>query len=368
MFDTVEQKILSIDDDPIILDQITGILRDDHDVVSVNSGAEGIRYLESHPVDLILLDCNMPGMSGFDVLAELQANDGYKTIPVIFLTGSTDGDDEVKALSSGAMDYLLKPIKASSLRQRVMLQLELQSYRNDLESLVAKATEDLYQATQKLLAREKITLELLARAGELRDHDTGEHIIRSTNYVRIIAEDLVENPQEGYEMSKTLAQDIVDAAKLHDIGKVAMPDGVLLKPDKLTPEEYEIIKTHPTHGAKLLDEAVRKLGDDDLLKEAREIAYGHHEKWDGSGYPRRLSGMDIPLSARISAIADVFDALTNVRPYKKALSSREAFKNLYKHAGTDFDPYLIEIVKRHEADFENIHIGIGRTDYVFLTG
>ena len=275
------------------------------------------------------------------------------------MTGSVDGDDEVKALANGAMDYLLKPIKDKSLKQRVALQLELQSYRNELTQLVAERTEELFKANQKLMEREKITLDLLARAGDLRDHDTGEHIVRTTNYVRIIAEDLASRPREGYEMTEARVHDIVDAAKLHDIGKVAMPDGVLLKPGKLTAEEYDIIKTHPIYGAELLEEAVKKLGNDDLLREARDIAFGHHEKWDGTGYPRGLVGEAIPLGARIAAIADVFDALTSERPYKKAFTDEEAFGILYGDAGSHFDPYLIEVVKRHEGDFRDIRRGVG---------
>ena len=359
MIEKEKKTILTIDDDPIILNEIMTILQDDYNVYAMPSGDAGIKFLETHLVDLILLDCNMPGMSGFDVLAEIQASEVLKSIPVIFLTGSVGDDGEVQALSSGAMDYLSKPIKERSLKQRVALQLELQEYRTRLEHLVTEATEDLNRANQKLLEREKITLDLLAQAGDLRDHDTNEHIIRTTNYVRIIAEDLVDIPKEGYEMTKARVNSIVDAAKLHDIGKVAMPDRVLLKPDKLTPEEFEIIKTHPTHGAELLEEAVRKLGDDDLLKEAQNMAHGHHEKWDGTGYPRKLSGSDIPLSARILAIADVFDALTSERPYKKALGNDEAFAIMYKDAGTHFDPYLIEVMKRHDKDFADIHSGIG---------
>ena len=360
MIDDDKKVILTIDDDPIILNQIMSILKEDYSVRPFTSGEAALKYLESHLVNLILLDCNMPGgMSGFEVLAALQENEWYKTIPVIFLTGSVDGDDEVKALSNGAMDYLLKPIKEKSLAQRVSLQIELQGYRNELEQLVAERTEELYKANQKLLEREKITLDLLAQTSDLRDHDTGEHIARTTNYVRVIAEDLAKNPKEGYELTGARAHDITDAAKLHDIGKVAMPDDVLLKPGKLTPEEFEVIKTHPIHGKELLAEAVHKLGDDDLLREASNIAYAHHEKWNGTGYPRKLTGEEIPLSARIAAIADVFDALTSERPYKKAFTDEEAFEIMYNDAGTHFDPYLIEVVKRHEEDFKNIRAGIG---------
>ena len=358
--DSEEKKIiLTIDDDPIILNQIRSILKDDYNVKPFTSGEAALKYLDSHIVDLILLDCNMPdGMSGFDVLAALQEDELLKPIPVIFLTGSPDGDDEVVALASGAMDYLLKPIKTKALAQRVSLQIELHRYRTELEKLVAKRTEDLYKINQKLVEREKTTLDLLARAGDLRDHDTGEHIARTTNYVRVIAMDLVNNPKEGYHFTEDRALDVIDATKLHDIGKVAMPDGVLLKPGKLTPEEFEIIKSHPIHGAQLLDEAVRKHGEDVLLTEARNIAYAHHENWDGTGYPGNRSGTDIPLSARITAVADVFDALTSERPYKKAFSNEEALKILYQGAGSRFDPYLIEVVKRNEQAYKNISDGI----------
>ena len=357
------KTILAIDDDPIVLNQIVSILKNEYTIKPITSGEAALKFLERNEINLILLDCNMPGgMSGFEVLAKLQEIPEYKSIPVIFLTGSIDGDDEMTALTNGAMDYLLKPIKEKSLSKRVSLQLELQDYRNELEMLVSERTEDLIRANIKLMEREKITLDLLAQAGDLRDHDTGEHIERTTNYVRIISEDLVNNPKNGYEITRQKMLDIVEAAKLHDIGKVAMPDGVLLKRGKLTPLEFEIIKTHPTHGANLLNEAVKKLGEDDLLHEARKIAYAHHEKWDGNGYPRGLAGEAIPLSARIAAIADVFDALTSERPYKTAFSNEEAFEILYEAAGTHFDPYLIEVVKRHEIDFENIRVGINRMD------
>jgi putative two-component system response regulator len=252
------------------------------------------------------------------------------------------------------MDYLLKPIKDRPLAKRVALQLELQEYRNELELLVEEKTEEIRDANKKLLEREKITLDLLARAGDMRDHDTGEHILRVTNFVSVIMMYLVRNPCDGYHVTYARAENIAEAAKLHDIGKIAMPDGVLLKPGKLTSEEFDIIKTHPSHGARMLEEAVAKLGGDDLLNEAKNIAIGHHEKWNGTGYPKALAGEQISLSARVTAIADVFDALTSERPYKKAFSDDEAFRLLYGDAGAHFDPYLIEIVKRHEKEFRSI--------------
>ena len=201
--------------------------------------------------------------------------------------------------------------------------------------------------------RDKILLNVLARAGELRDSDTGDHLLRTTYYSAILTDGLLKNPQKNYTITKRKRNYIVETVKLHDIGKIAIPDNVLLKPGSLNKEEFEIIKTHIHHGAKIMDEAIMD-GQDELFSTAYDIAYGHHEKWDGTGYPRGLSGFDIPISARVTAVADVFDALTTERPYKKAFSAREAFDILYKDAGTHFDPYLIEIVKRQEKDFIQI--------------
>ncbi|MDR0303837.1 MAG: HD domain-containing protein [Chitinispirillales bacterium] len=203
--------------------------------------------------------------------------------------------------------------------------------------------------------RDKVALNLLARAGELRDHETGNHLYRTTFYSEIIISDLIKKPKKHYLITEDEGTRIIDTVKLHDIGKIAVTDAVLLKPGSLSKEEFEIMKTHTIHGAKMLEEAVRIMDQqDELLATAYNIAYGHHEKWDGSGYPRGLSGFDIPLCARVASIADVFDALVTERPYKKAFSVREGFDILYKDSGSHFDPYLIEIVKRHEKDFIEI--------------
>jgi HD-GYP domain-containing protein (c-di-GMP phosphodiesterase class II) len=178
--------------------------------------------------------------------------------------------------------------------------------------------------------------------------------MRTTGYARIIVDDLLANPTEGYILTKTQGEEIVESVKLHDIGKIAMPDQVLLKPGRLTDEEFEIIKSHPVHGAEMLRDAVKEMEKDSLLRVVLDIAYYHHEKWDGTGYPCGLRGAEIPLSARISAIADVFDALTSSRPYKKAFSCEEALGILYQDEGAHFDPHLISVVKRHERDFVEV--------------
>jgi putative two-component system response regulator len=345
--------ILTIDDDPIILNSIRETLKQDYIVRPFTSGEAAFKYLDNNTAELILLDHNMPHMSGFEVLRTLRSDQRLKEIPVIFLTGSVVGDDEISALEMGAMDYLLKPLKPRVLLMRVRLQIELYRHRHKLGALVAEKTEQLQEINRKLKQREKTMLELLAKASDMRDHDTGMHIIRTTEYVRIIVTDLCDNPREGYFLTKEQGEELVATAKLHDIGKIAMPDAVLQKPGRLTDEEVAIIRMHPTRAADMLSDAIKGM-DDTLMQVTRDIAQFHHEKWDGSGYPNGLRGTDIPLSARIVAVADVFDALTSDRPYKTAFPSRQAFDNLYNNIGKHFDPYLIEIVRRHERDFEAV--------------
>jgi putative two-component system response regulator len=353
---TNKPVILTVDDDPIILNAVLEVLKQDYAVRPFTSGKAALSYLENNTADLILLDHNMPNMTGLEVLQVLQDNAETRDIPVIFLTGSVDSEDEVRALEIGAMDYLLKPFKPGSLLTRVRLQLELYRHRHRLEELVEVQTEELRKANQKLEQRDKITLDLLAKASDMRDHETGAHIERVVLFTKVIVNDLFVNPHEGYEITNQYGQDIIDAVKLHDLGKLAMPDNVLLKPGKLTEEEFRIIKTHPIYGSNMLNQAIEKMGEDSLLWTAFEIVYGHHEKWDGSGYPNSVKGDKIPLSARIAAVADVFDALTSSRPYKRAWSPTEAFDLIYTDAGRHFDPYLTEIVKRHEDEFVQIVI------------
>jgi putative two-component system response regulator len=346
--------ILTVDDDPIILNAVLEVLKQDYAVRPFTSGRAALAYLENNSADLILLDHNMPEMTGLEVLEILQATPKTKNIPIIFLTGSVDGEDEVRALEIGAMDYLIKPFKPRSLLTRVRLQLELFGHRNHLEELVEEKTAELQQVNTKLAQRDKVTLDLLAKASDMRDHDTGAHIERVAFFCEVIVNDLLSRAHEDYRISEQYGTDIIESCKLHDLGKLAMPDHVLLKPGRLTEAEFEIIKTHPIYGAEMLDGAIDRMGEDSMLTTALEIARGHHEKWDGSGYPNGIQGSDIPLSARITAVADVFDALTSARPYKKAWPPEEAFSIIYKDAGSHFDPYLAEIVKRHESEFADI--------------
>lgn len=346
--------IVAVDDEPAILNLVYYVLQENYIVRPFSAGHDALAFLENHPADLLLIDYEMPFMSGEQLLEQIRADENTKNTPVIFLTGSTNDGVEVRALQQGANDFILKPIRPEILLTRIGMQLELWAYRHQLESLVKEKTEDLRLALEKMKAEEDITLNLLAKVTDLRDRDTGCHIRRTTEFVRIIVEDIKNNPREHYTLSETACEDIIKSAQLHDLGKIATPDSILLKPGKLTPEEFDIIREHPLHGAHLMNEYIDTMGSAFFLNTARDIALGHHEKWNGQGYPRGLSGMDIPLSARIAAIADVYDALTSERPYKKPFPHEKAVEIIKNDSGIHFDPYLTEIFLKHEKEFMSV--------------
>lgn len=358
MNQNIKPVIMAIDDEPVVLNTLASVLRAEYGVRPFASGKAALHYLMDQMADLILLDYQMPDMTGFEVLKALQDGPHTKDTPVIFVTGSADSESEVAALELGAVDYITKPIRARLLLTRVRLQLELQKYRKHLEALVAERTQSLHAAYDKLKVREEVTLNMLAKATDLRDHDTGGHIERTTEFVRIIVEDILHNPRPGYCLSQAEADDIIRSSKLHDLGKIAMPDYVLLKPGRLTEDEFNVVKRHPTDGEQFLSDFVNKM-EDSFLDTARDIAYAHHERWDGTGYPLGLRGEAIPLSGRIAAIADVYDAITSARPYKQAFSHEESVENILKNSGTQFDPYLVQIFQRHADEFRLIKERVG---------
>ncbi|MDR3073693.1 MAG: response regulator [Deltaproteobacteria bacterium] len=342
-----KELIVAIDDDPGILNSVMSILKGGYTVRAFTSGEEALRFLARNGADMVLVDYLMPAPSGPDVLARLQLDERTAKIPVIFLTGSDNAATEAEVLEKGAMDYIHKPVNAPTLLARVRLQLELKGYRHHLEQMVEAKVKDIMDACAKLELREQMTLGLLARATDLRDHDTGGHIERTTAFTRMLVEDLRLNKEPGYHLSETEAEEIILSVKLHDLGKIALPDSILKKPAPLTREEFEIVKLHPKHGADLLDEFIGTMGDGDLfLATARDIVLYHHEKWDGSGYPQGLAGDSIPLSARITTFADVYDALRSARPYKEGLKHEEALRIIVEGSGKQFDPYLTSVFVR----------------------
>jgi putative two-component system response regulator len=350
---SAEPVILIVDDDPVQLNTVVSILQKNYNCVPITSGKTALKFLETRTADLILLDFNMPDLSGIEVLKVIQETEHTAQIPVIFLTGVDDTEGEVSALRMGAVDYIVKPIRPAVLLTRVKAQLELSRHHKDLEYLIAERTNELWHANERLKRREDSTLSLLARITDMRDEDTGGHILRTTGYTEIIVNALRSDPAHpaGYELSEEEAQSIIKCAKLHDLGKIAIPDNILLKPAKLTPEEFEVIKKHPVYGERFFSDFIKSDSDDPFLETAREITYSHHEKWNGTGYPRGLSGADIPLSGRIVAVADVYDALVSERPYKKPFTHEKAAEIIISDSGKHFDPHLVEIFAAHQPEF-----------------
>ncbi|WP_366913616.1 two-component system response regulator [Rhodoferax sp.] len=316
------QTILIADDVPENIELLVVILDESYDIKVASNGEKAIKIVYSEePPDLILLDVMMPGLSGHEVCRRLKANPDRRKIPVIFVTAMSAVEDERLGLEIGAVDYITKPFSPPVVKARVHTHLALYDQSRELERMVDQRTRDLLVSRQQIIRR-------LGRAAEFKDNETGNHVIRMAHYSQLIADAI------GLGSS---AQDVLlQTAPMHDIGKIGIPDSVLLKPGKLDAAEWTLMKQHPLMGADIIG-----THDDELLRTARQIALTHHERWDGSGYPGGLKGDAIPLVGRIVAVADVFDALISVRPYKAAFSTEDAVKYMTSEKGRHFDPALI---------------------------
>lgn len=314
--------ILIVDDIPANIDVLSEILRPIYQVKVVTNGPMALKIaMGASPPDLILLDIMMPEMDGYEVCRQLKMNISTRNIPVIFVSAMDEVKDEAKGFELGAVDYITKPVSPPIVRARVKTHLELWDQNRSLEKKVLERMIEINDTRQRII-------HCLGTAAEYRDEETGSHIFRMSQYSRIIA------LQAG--MSKEEAELLLQAAPMHDVGKIGIPDRILLKPGKLDADEWEIMKTHTTIGAKII-------GDhpSELLKMAKSVALTHHEKWDGTGYPHGLSKENIPLTGRIVMLADVFDALTSERPYKKAWSDADAIAEINNGSGKHFDPTLV---------------------------
>lgn len=332
-----KKEILIVDDDPNNLKLLQEILKDKYKVYASPSAYRALNFLENKIPNLILLDIEMPEMNGYEFIKRLKADYRWIDIPVIFLTAAEGREKEQRAFELGAVDYVLKPINSSVVLARVELHMELQTYKKDLEKMVEKKTA-------QLIKTQNVVLEMLANVTATRDNETGAHIKRTTVYVQLLVNNLMKIRHPQYIVTEDFCENIIKSAKLHDIGKVAMPDNILLKPGKLTEDEFNVIKNHTVFGAQILDAAIAELGDDSsFLFVAKQLIISHHEWWDGSGYPYSLSGADIPLAGRIMSIADVYDALISKRPYKGPFDHEFAMDIIRKESGTHFDPLLLEL-------------------------
>ncbi|MFM2588728.1 HD domain-containing phosphohydrolase [Vibrio sp. TBV020] len=316
--------VLVVDDIPDNIHTLSGVLSGDYRIKAATSGAKAIQIANSKPQPhLILLDIMMPEMDGYEVCTRLKSSPMTADIPIIFVTAKAEVIDEQRGFEVGGVDYITKPISPPIVQARVKTHIALYDQNLSLANQVRERTAQLESSRLEVIQR-------LGRAAEYKDNETGMHVIRMSHYSKILAEQL--------DVSKRWIELVFQASPMHDIGKIGIPDAVLRKPGKLDKDEWEVMQTHVKIGADIIDN-----GDSLLLQMAQEIALYHHEKWDGSGYPHGLKGEEIPLSARIVAIADVFDALTSERPYKKAWPIEKAVALLEEEAGTHFDPNLVPI-------------------------
>ena len=336
--------ILVVDDTPDNLSLMMELLKGVYQVKLANGGERALKLAaQLPPPDLILLDIMMPDMDGFTVCQKLKENPQTRDIPVIFLTAKAEVEDERKGLEIGAVDYITKPISPPIVLARVRSQLALKASSDFLRDKNEYLEAEVVKRTREVSAIQDVTILAMASLAETRDSDTGNHIRRTQHYVRSLARKLSSHPKfKDYLTPATIAM-LYKSAPLHDIGKVGIPDRILLKPGKLTPEEFEIMKTHTTLGRDAIAHAEQELGTDvAFLTMAKEIAYSHQEKWDGSGYPQGLAGDAIPISARLMAIADVYDALISRRVYKAAMPHAQAVEIIAMGKGRHFDPDMVD--------------------------
>ena len=302
-------RLLLVDDEPTNLQVLRGILQADYRLLYARDGATALKLARETPPDLVLLDVMMPGMSGHDVCRLLKSEAATSAVPVVFVTALADAGDEAQGFEVGAVDYIIKPVSPPVVRARVRTHLSL------------VRMDELKSSRLEIVQR-------LGRAAEYKDNETGQHVLRMSHYAQLLALAIGFDPRD--------AEELLHAAPMHDVGKIGIPDHILRKPQGLTPEEWTVMRTHASIGADIIGQHASG-----LLHVAAKIALRHHEKWDGSGYPGGLAGDAIPLEARIVAIADVFDALTSVRPYKAAWSAQDAVALLQREAGQHFDPALV---------------------------
>jgi len=351
-----EKDIILIVDDVVINRIILReILQNDYDIIEASGGQEALDILfpkngnSSEPLPTtILLDIMMPDIDGFQVLDEIKKSETTKNIPVLFITASDSEDDESRGLIAGAADYITKPFNHNIVRARVDNHINLARYSHKLEQLVSIKTAEVTRTYES-------TLEVLATIIEYRNLESGAHIRRTTLLTEVLVAKMHEHKKFKSILKTLNIPSLIKASALHDIGKIGIPDGILLKPGKLSAEEFNIIKTHTTIGSHIIDSISETLPDNDqYLKYAKEICHHHHERWDGNGYPDNLAGEDIPLSARIISIVDVYDALVSPRCYKDPYSHDISLGIITEGRGTQFDPDIVDIISKVAKDFQKI--------------
>jgi putative two-component system response regulator len=350
MRDDDRDIILIVDDVEINRMILCEILQDDYQIIEAADGREALKILFEDDVlpTVVLLDIVMPDIDGFQVLEQMKLNDKTKNIPVLFITAATSDESESRGLTSGAADYVTKPFNHDVVRARVDNHINLARYRHNLEQLVAKKAAEVTKTYES-------TLEVLATIIEYRNLESGAHIRRTTLLTEIMVARMLETEKFREPLLSENIHSLVKASALHDIGKIGISDGILLKPGKLTSDEFDVIKTHTSIGSDIIDSISATLPDNDMyLKYAKDICHSHHERWDGKGYPKGLKGEQIPIAPRIISIVDVYDALVSPRCYKGAYPHEVSIEIIMEGSGTQFDPNIVQLIPEVQSLFRKI--------------
>lgn len=341
--DSVRPTVLIVDDTPVNLTLLAGLLKGHYRIKVASNGTKALELATASPPDLVLLDVMMPEMDGYEVCRRLQATETTRRVPVIFLTAKDSTEDEELGFSVGAVDFIHKPISPPIVLARVKTHLGIKAWQDFMLDKNAWLEKEVSKRLSEINQLQDASIYVMVSLAEFRDECTGNHIRRTQEYVRLLAKRLAELPNHRSILTDAMINLLAKSAPLHDIGKIAIPDHILLKPGKHTEEEFAIMKTHTQRGYELLKQAGDFMGTcGEFLSLAMDIAQYHHEKWDGSGYPEGLAGRTIPLAARMMAVADVYDALRSKRPYKNAFSHEEAMDIVKQGRGSHFDPQVID--------------------------
>ncbi len=350
-------SVLVVDDNASNVDILVDALSHTYDVSVALDGESALERVAESTPDIILLDILMPGMDGYEVCGRIKSDPRYAGIPIIFLTAMTELRDKTKGLQMGAVDYITKPFEVLEVQARVRTHLSLMLATRELERQNEILEIRVAERTKELVLTQDVTIHSLTTLCETRDNETGGHILRTQHYVGALAERLAEDSPYAHQLDSRTVGLFFKTAPLHDIGKVGVPDAILFKPGKLTQKEFEIMQLHCELGYRALANSERLFQAENIpsfLAHAKNIAYSHHERWDGKGYPRGLAGEDIPLSGRIMAVADVYDALVCRRVYKAPQAHEEAVAVIKRDGGTQFDPVVVDAFLAVEGEFKRI--------------
>jgi putative two-component system response regulator len=362
MMDLSQCRVLAVDDTKLNLDILVNTLGTIYELAVALDGASALDMVMETPPDLILLDIMMPGMNGYDVLARLKENPATASIPVIMLSALSDLNTKSHGFALGAVDYLSKPFEVEELKVRVRTHLALGQAHKELRLQNERLEEKVRARTREVIQTQQATIESMAALAEYRDPETGQHIYRVKGYVSILAEEMRVHPSFAPVLTRDYIELLSLSSPLHDIGKVGVPDHILLKAGRLTPAEFEEMKRHTEYGREAIVTVQRKLGAMPFLRMAEDIIYSHHEKWDGSGYPCGLAGDDIPLCGRIMALADVYDALISRRVYKPPFTHTRATEIILEGRGTHFDPEIVDVFEEFSQAFRQVALFFSESD------